>query len=215
MTNGCEDDFGGYGATAIDALSTAIIFGKEDVVVQILDFIATLDWTKVKGGTRIQVFEVTIRHFAAMISAWDLLNGPFASMAQSSTLRQALYNQMVKLGDALSCGFDTPSGIPRGWVDPKACESDSASSNTIAAAGTLILEFGRLSDITKDSKYVRLAQKAEDYLLRPSPADSEPFPGLLGSMVNLSSGEILDSSGSWGAFADCELTRSCNCHGRS
>lgn len=210
VTNGCVDDFGGYGATAIDALSTAIIFGKEDVVVQILDFIATLDWTKVKGGARIQVFEVTIRHFAAIISAWDLLNGPFASMAQSSTLRQALYDQMVKLGDTLSCAFDTPSGIPRGWVDPKACESDLATSNTVAAAGTLILEFGRLSDITKDSKYVRLARRAEEYLLRPEPADSEPFPGLLGSTVDVSSGEILDSSGSWGASADCEWTRSCD-----
>lgn len=63
VSNTCEDDFGGYGATAIDSLPTAIIFGNEATAFQILEFIATLDFKMVKGGTRIQVFEVTIRHF--------------------------------------------------------------------------------------------------------------------------------------------------------
>lgn len=206
VSNTCEDDFGGYGATAIDSLPTAIIFGKEDVAVQILEFIATLDWAVVKGGSRIQVFEVTIRHFAGMISAWDLLNGPFSSMAQNTTLRQALYEQMVSLGDSLSCAFDTPSGVPRGWVDPAMCQSDMGTSNNVAGAGTLILEFGRLSEITNDRKYARLAERAEEYLLKPSPSTSEPFPGLLGSMISVGDGSLLGSSGSWGAFADCKLT---------
>ena len=204
MSNTCEDDFGGYGATAIDSLPTAIIFGKEDVVLQILEFIAALDFNVVKGGTKIQVFEVTIRHFAGMISAWDLLHGPFSGMAKDTALRQALYNQMVKLGDALSCAFDTPSGIPRDWVDPARCQSDHGTMNTVAGAGTIILEFARLSDITGDEKYVRLARRAEEYLLRPKPESGEPRPGLLGSFISVSSGEIVDSKGSWGAFADCK-----------
>ena len=204
MSNSCADDFGGYGATAIDSLSTAIIFGKEDVVLQILEYIATLDWKVVKDGSRIQLFEVTIRHFAAMISAWDLLNGPFSSMAQDATLRQQLYDRMVELGDALSCAFDTPSGVPRDWIDPAACESDRGTTNTIASAGTLILEFGRLSDITNDRKYVQLAQRAENFLLKPKPASGEPFPALLGSFIYVQDGSIADTSGSWGAFADCK-----------
>jgi mannosyl-oligosaccharide alpha-1,2-mannosidase len=102
VTNTCEDDFGGFGATAIDSLPTAIIFGDENVTVQILEFIAALDLRAVKGGTRIQVFEVTIRHFAAMISAWDLLHGPFSHMAKSPDLRHALYVHMVALGEYLS-----------------------------------------------------------------------------------------------------------------
>jgi mannosyl-oligosaccharide alpha-1,2-mannosidase len=102
VTNTCEDDSGGFGATAIDSLPTAIIFGNENVTVQILEFIAALDLRAVKGGTRIQVFEVTIRHFAAMISAWDLLHGPFSHMAKSPDLRHALYVHMVALGEYLS-----------------------------------------------------------------------------------------------------------------
>lgn len=204
MSNTCEDDFGGYGATAIDSLPTAIIFGNEDAVLQILQFIATLDFNVVKGGTRIQVFEVTIRHLAGMISAWDLLSDPFSHMAKIPYLRQALYDQMVTLGDALSCAFNTPSGVPRDWVDPALCQTDQGTTNTVAGVGTLILEFARLSDITGDKKYVNMAQRAENYLLRPQPASGEPYPGLIGSLVSVSSGDVVDSKGSWGAFADCE-----------
>lgn len=205
VTNTCEDDFGGLGATAIDSLTTAIIFRNENVTIQILELIAAIDFKVVKGGSRIQVFEVTIRHFAAMISAWDLLHGPFSEMAKNSNLRSSLYAQMVTLGDILSCAFDSPSGIPREWVDPALCRSDQGTQNTIAGVGTVILEFARLSDITKDPKYRRLAETAENHLLKPWPASGEPYPGLLGSFVNVNTGEIIGSQGSWGALADCEL----------
>ena len=203
MSNTCEDEFGGYGATAIDSVSTAILLGKEDVVLQILRHIATVDFKIVKGGTRISLFEVTIRQLGGMISAWDLLQGPYSHMAKHLELRQALYDQMVRLGDALSCAFNTSSGVPRDWVDPASCETDSGGTTTMAGAGTLILEFARLSSITKNQKYVKLARRAEEYLLRPKPESGEPYPGLLGSFVSVENGDIVDSKGSWGAFADC------------
>ncbi|KAG9761562.1 alpha-1,2-mannosidase, partial [Aureobasidium melanogenum] len=202
VTDTCEDDFGGWGATAIDSLSTAIMFEKKNVTRQILGFIAALDFKVVRGGSRIQVFEVTIRHFAAMISAWDLLNGPFSHMVDDPDLIRALYAQMVALGDVLSCAFDSPSGVPHDWVDPALCQSDKGTQNTIAGAGTMILEFARLSDITGNRKYANLAERAEDYLLKPQPASGEPYPGLLGSFINVGNGEIIGSQGSWGALAD-------------
>ncbi|KAK5693084.1 hypothetical protein LTR97_010560 [Elasticomyces elasticus] len=201
VTNMCEDDLGGYGATAIDALSTAVIFGEEEAVLQILRHIAALDFMKVAGGTKIQVFEVTIRHLAGMISAWDLLNGPFKSMARDPELRQALYDQMVRLGDILACAFDTPSGVPHDWVDPVTCLSDDGTQSTVASVGTVVLEFGRLSDVTGDKRYAALAHRAEDYLLRPNPS-GEPYPGLLGSFVSVATGEIVDATGSWGSSSD-------------
>ena len=204
VSNTCENDISGWGSTAIDSLSTAIILGKEEIVLQILRFIATLDFNAVEGGARMQVFEITIRHFGGMISAWDLLNGPFSDMAKDSNLRQALYDQMVTLGEALSCAFETPSGVPHNWEDPALCKTDSGTRTSVAGAGTLVLEFARLSDISGNEKYANLARRAEGYLLEPKPAFAEPFPGLLGSHVSLDSGELLDSKGSWGAFADCE-----------
>ena len=206
VSNTCEDDFGGYGATAIDSLSTAIMLGKEDVVVQILEFIATIDWKKAQDDDLMQVFEINIRHLAGMISAWDLIHGPFPSMVQNSTLREALYNQMITLADLLCCAFDAPSGVPRGWIYPATCTTDLRARNAVAGVGTLVLEFGRLSDITKNKTYVTLAQKGEEYLLRPKPSSGEPYPGLLGSFVSVADGHIMDSGGSWGAFADCMNT---------
>ncbi|EME38345.1 glycoside hydrolase family 47 protein [Dothistroma septosporum NZE10] len=202
VSNTCDNDFGGWGATAIDALSTAIMMEKEEVIVQILRFVATIDFAKVEGGTKIQLFEVAIRHFGGMVSAYDLLTGPYAHLATDSGLRSSLYSQMVALGDALSCGFDTPSGVPRNWVDPAECRSDEGTSNTVAGAGTLILEFARLSDITGDTKYKRLARRAESYLLNPSPSDKEIFPGILGSFISVTSGELINVKGSWGSLAD-------------
>jgi mannosyl-oligosaccharide alpha-1,2-mannosidase len=69
VSNTCDDDFGGWGASAIDALSTAILMEKEDIVLDILRFISNLDFSHVKGGTSIQVFEIVIRHFGGMVSA--------------------------------------------------------------------------------------------------------------------------------------------------
>ncbi|TKA79073.1 hypothetical protein B0A55_02506 [Friedmanniomyces simplex] len=178
------------------------MFENEDAVRQILEFIATIDFSKVVGGTSIQLFEVTIRHFGSMLSAHDLLNGPFAHMAQPKELRDGLYKQMVELGNILSCGFSTPSGIPRNWVDTARCTTDDAHSNTIAGAGSLILEFARLSDITGHRVYVELARRAEQHLLNPRPDKFVPWPGLLGSNVRVSTGELLDRKGSWGALAD-------------
>lgn len=204
VSNTCDDDFGGWAATAIDALSTAIILRQEDVVMQILHLVATIDFTKVVGGTHIQLFEVTIRHLGGLLSAYDLLEGPFSRLAKDKTLHTALYRQMVRLGDVLSCAFDTSSGVPRNWVNPNLCESDDARSNTIAGAGSLILEFQRLSDTSGNQKYGRLAQRAEQYLLAPQPASSEPFPGLLGSFVAVEDGKLIDEKGSWGSLSDCK-----------
>ena len=204
VTDTCDDDFGGWAVTAIDALSTAIIMRKQEIVLDILRSIESIDFGIIKGGNNIQLFEVTIRHFGGMLSAWDLLNGPYKGMVRDKNLMQALYSQMVRLGNVLSCAFDTPSGIPRNWVDPVACVTDDGSSNTVAGAGTLILEFTRLSDITGDQSYARIARRAEEYLISPWPVAGEPYPGLLGSFVSVDDGHFLDSKGSWGSLADCK-----------
>jgi mannosyl-oligosaccharide alpha-1,2-mannosidase len=202
VSNTCDDDFGGWGASAIDALSTAILMEKEEIVLDIMRFISDLDFSQVKGGTSIQVFEVIIRHFGGMISAYDLLNGPFSKFAADQHLRQRLYEQMVKLADILTCAFNTPSGVPRNWLNPATCTTDEGTSNTLAGAGSMILEFARLSDITGNRTYADLAKKAQSHLLDPSPKENEPYPGLLGAYVQVSDGWFVSSKGGWGSLSD-------------
>ena len=69
--------------------------------------------------------------------------------------------------------------------------------NNIAQFGTLVLEWTHLSDLTSNPIYAKLSQKAETYILSPKPATSEPFPGLVGSNVDINTGLFIDASGGW------------------
>jgi hypothetical protein len=64
------------------------------------------------------------------------------------------------------------------------------------------LEWTKLSDLTKDSKYGNLAQKAEDALLNPRPKSAEPFPGLVGAKLDIVTGQFQPGVVSWGGSSD-------------
>jgi mannosyl-oligosaccharide alpha-1,2-mannosidase len=74
--------------------------------------------------------------------------------------------------------------------------------NTASSIGTLVLEWTRLSDITGDKRYAALVDKPMKYLLNPKPKSSEPYPGIVGTWLNLYSGNFTDDWGSWGAGGD-------------
>jgi mannosyl-oligosaccharide alpha-1,2-mannosidase len=81
-------------------------------------------------------------------------------------------------------------------------ESDHEPFNTAASIGTLILEWTRLSDLTGNSDYAKLAENAIKPLLNPWPKSHEVFPGIVGTWVNVNSGVFTDSLGSWGPGGD-------------
>lgn len=60
----------------------------------------------------------------------------------------------------------------------------------------------RLSDQTGDPEYASLTQLAESYLLEPKPAWAEPYDGLVGSNIKISTGEFADDTVSWSGGAD-------------
>lgn len=56
----------GWGASAVDAFSTAIVMQLPDVVNTILDYIPTIDFDQTSEG--VSLFETTIRYLAGMLS---------------------------------------------------------------------------------------------------------------------------------------------------
>ena len=62
----------GWGASAADALSTALVMELPEVVDQILKHLANVDFSKT--DTDVSLFETTIRYLAGMVSGYDLLN---------------------------------------------------------------------------------------------------------------------------------------------
>ena len=198
--NKCDNPRNHWGASAVDALSTALVMELKPIVDDILEYISTINFKT--SNTQVSLFETTIRYLAGLLSGYDLLKGPLSNLATDKAKVEKLLSQSKSLADALKFAFDTPSGVPYNNIDLKKRGNDGASTNGLATTGTLILEWQRLSDLTGDSTYGKLAQKAESYLLNPKPSYNEPFPGLVGTGIDISTGEFTDATGGWNGGDD-------------
>lgn len=176
----------------------------QPIVNEILESISAIDFTITY--TVVSLFETTIRYLAGMLSAYDLLKGPLSHMLAASTTNTTalgtLLSQSTSLADQLAVAFDTPSGIPNNNIFFTNRSTDGSTSNGLAPIGSLQLEWQHLSDLSGDPLFATLAQKAETYLLNPQPATAQPFPGLVGSTVNTTTGQFLDSTGGWNGGDD-------------
>ncbi|ATY62020.1 mannosidase MsdS [Cordyceps militaris] len=203
ISNTYEDDRAQWGLTPIDALDTAIVMNYKDIVNTILEFIPTVDFTTTrKEEETISLFETTIRYLGGLLSAYDLLKGPYKRLANDPKQVDALLTQAARLADTLSFAFDTPSGVADGYLvlNPARRISGRSSSN-LAEVGTLILEWTRLSDLTGNPVYAELAAKCEAHLLTPK-GSPEAWPGLVGTDISTADGTFLNSRGGWSGGDD-------------
>jgi mannosyl-oligosaccharide alpha-1,2-mannosidase len=58
----------GWGASAIDAFSTAIVMENAEVANTILDFAGTIDFGSPVPGSQISLFETTIRYLGGLLA---------------------------------------------------------------------------------------------------------------------------------------------------
>ena len=211
----------------MDALTTALVMGDHKAVGQILDYIPKIDFDSTSSD--VSLFETTIRYLGGLVSgtcriwsihqyhftfhssmdtctnnnptAYDLLTGPLSGIYGDNFTD--VIKQAKHLADNLSIAFATQTGIPDNtllWNPPR---PSGSTSNGIATIGTLVMEWTRLSDITGDPKYGLLAQRGEEFLVRPrNPELGEPWPGLLGTDVSIASGAFLNGAGGWGGSDD-------------
>ncbi|KAJ4361670.1 hypothetical protein N0V95_001654 [Ascochyta clinopodiicola] len=177
----------------------ALIMGEKDIVNQIISYIPTINWSTTQ--TSVSLFETTIRYLGGILSGYDFLSGPLAHLADDPANVDALLEQAIHLANNLSYAFDTPTGVPWNNLD-FTTQGVSVEANGLATVGTLILEWVRLSDLTGNRTYAALVERAESYLINPSPASAEPFPGLLGTDIDPRSGQFLDAQGGWIGGAD-------------
>lgn len=199
VSNSFSNSRNQWGASAVDALSTALVMQQKDIVNQIIDYIPTINYFQTP--TEVSLFETTIRYLGGMLAGYDFLSGPLADLADNKTNVDALLTQSQNLANALSYAFDTPSGVPYNNLD-FTNRSNDGGVNGLATVGTLVLEWVRLSDLTGNTTYASLTEKAESYLLNPSPPSSEPWPGLLGMDIDPINGSFLDAHGGWIGGAD-------------
>lgn len=89
------------------------------------------------------------------------------------------------------------------WFQPPRIPRN-LTSNSLAGAGTLVLEWTRLSDKTGRSEFAELAQAGEAALLDgPGAAvEDDLWPGMRGTHLDVRNGSFVDAAGGWGGSSD-------------
>jgi mannosidase alpha-like ER degradation enhancer 2 len=155
--------------TAVDSLDTLILMGFKDEAEKTKEFIVkNLSFNK---DIYVQNFEITIRLLGGLISCYQM------------TGDKRLLNLAKDLGTRLLPVFDSPTGLPYRFVNLKTGKVSGAETNP-AETGTLLIEFGTLSKLTKNPVFYDKAKRAlvETYKRRSA-------IGLVGTRINVETGE--------------------------
>jgi hypothetical protein len=155
--------------TPVDAFDTFIMLGlskeaaeAKEVIVSSLSFNTDND---------VQVFEITIRLLAGLITAYELDGDKrFLLLA-------------TDLADRLMPAFNSPTGMPYRYVHLQTGKTRDSINNP-AEIGTLMMEFGQLSKHTHNSKYYDAAKRAIMYVYEKRSALN-----LVGEQIDVNSGK--------------------------
>ncbi|KIY45171.1 glycoside hydrolase family 47 protein [Fistulina hepatica ATCC 64428] len=192
VTGGYADSRNGWGSSLVDALSTAVLarLAVQDIFEEGVNHTLTVDFTESRTDDSVSVFETTIRYVGGMLSAYEL-NG--------SSI-QGLVDQTQTLVDKLALAYSEDSAIPYGYIWFNNNSRVNAST-TIAGAGTLDIEWGRLSNFTGNSTYLELAEATVKHIGSLTP----PLPGFPARDIWPSNGEFDGSYITWGSGTDSYL----------
>ncbi|KAI7887171.1 seven-hairpin glycosidase [Lichtheimia hyalospora FSU 10163] len=139
-----------------------IIMGLKDEYNDALDFVKNDLYFNTSIGNA-KGFETGIRYLGGLLSAYDL--------AGDSILLDKAKEVME---DVLLPLFSSPSGAPYTFMDVNSKKPVKTNTINLAEFGTYSLEFTRLSQITKDNSYAKLANT----LIENAISNPSVMPGL-------------------------------------
>ena len=155
--------------TPVDAFDTFTILGLTDEAKEAKDII--LSKLNFDVDNDVQVFEITIRLLAGLITAYEMDGDKkFLDLAKD-------------LGDRLMPAFKSPTGMPYRYVQLRTGKTRDGINNP-AEIGTLMMEFGKLSKLTGINTYYDAAKKGMmEVYNRRSKLD------LVGEQIDISNGK--------------------------
>ncbi|KAH7331607.1 hypothetical protein KP509_20G042800 [Ceratopteris richardii] len=177
-----EDSLGGYALTLVDSLDMLALLGDHQ------NFSTAVEWLgkhlRFDKNKTVSVFETNIRVLGGLLAAHLIAKDASTGM-QVDSYDDELLHLAEDLGRRLLPAFETPTGIPYGSVNLLHGVNDNESKVTsTAGGGTLTLEFGVLSRLSKDPVFEIVARNA----VRGLWAQRSPL-GLVGAHINVFSGE--------------------------
>lgn len=169
--------------TAVDTLTTFVVMGFDDELRKTIDYLAkNLSFDK---DISVSNFEITIRILGALVSTYQ------------STGDKRLLALADDLGTRLLPAFKSKTGMPYRFVNLKTGAVDGVVSNP-AEIGTLVLEWGTLSKLTKKPVYMTVARNALAALYK----FRDPATGLVGQGINVETGEWTNKNSHVGGAID-------------
>ncbi len=158
--------------TPVDAYDTMLLMGLDSVAADTKRLI--VDSLSFDVDDDVQVFEVTIRLVGGLLTAYEMDGDRrFLALAED-------------LGERLLPAFDTPTGMPYRFVNLRTGAVRDSASNP-AEIGTLMLEFGRLSEATGRPEFRDAAKKAITAVF-----ERRSSIGLVGEQIDVRTGEWLN-----------------------
>ncbi|OXV09992.1 hypothetical protein Egran_02245 [Elaphomyces granulatus] len=169
VTGGFHDPFAGWGATLVDALDTLWIMDLKEEFAEAVDEVRKIDFTTSERSD-IPLFETVIRYLGGLISAYDVSGHKYS----------ILLDKAIELAQILMGAFDTPNRMPimyYAWAPKYASRLRRASESVVLAElGSLLVEFTRLAQLTKENKYYDAVARISDELEKVQ--NNTSLPGL-------------------------------------
>ncbi|KAI9505470.1 glycoside hydrolase, partial [Coemansia spiralis] len=186
VTNRSNNKWGGWGVTLVDALDTLYIMGLHKEFNQGVTHVVNVDFSKAKDGYTTPFFEMIIRSLAGLLTAYEM------------SLDRRLLAKAQQIGDVLLPAFDTPTGIPYPRVDVNAKKAVHSDRVCLAEAGTVQLEYWKLSELTGNPAYHEMAQRVVDILDEAE----KPYPGLYPIWIDTKSAKLVSGQITFGGQGD-------------
>lgn len=178
----------GWGATLVDSLDALYMMGLHDEFEDGLKHTAKIDFSRSYVNQTVSIFETTIRYLGGILTAYEL----------TGQTRKDLLDRAYQLGDKLAYGWSNSSQpIPYGDLNFTTNKPIIDTSN-IAEAGTLILEFDRLSHYTGNNTFRALADKTMKALMDLP----DEFPGLPSWKIYPGNSSFAGDYITWGGGVD-------------
>jgi Glycosyl hydrolase family 47 len=177
------DSFCATGATVIDSLSTLWLADMPERFARARAWVAEKDFSTLRGCN---LFESNIRVVGGLLSAGALSGDSM------------FFEKAEQVARMMMPSFDTPAGIP--------CNSfpggGGCGSANLAEAGTLVLEWTYLSQVTKNDEYQKMAERTMRSIMTGR-NNSDCMPGIYSKTVSTADGRALEQCwASMGGGAD-------------
>lgn len=157
------------GLARIESLGTLYVMELDAELADAIDYLAKVDFDI---DADFQVFEAIIRVVGGLLSGHHATQDP------------RLLAQARDFTDRLMPAFEkSPTGMPYRYVNLHT-GAVSGTVNVLAEIGTCITEFGYLSDVTHDPRYVNAAKKALKAVY-----DRRSVSDLVGTSINIETGQ--------------------------